>query len=99
MQFLVTGHDGTDAKALERRMAAREAHIKLGDQLAASGNLLFAVAILDAEGKMIGSSLVTDFPSRAELDAWLTIEPYVTGHVWQEIDVQPCRVGPSFAGK
>jgi hypothetical protein len=28
----------------------------------------------------------------------LQTEPYVTGGVWQSIDVEPCRVGPSFVG-
>ena len=46
MQFLVLGHDGADAGALERRLAA---------------------------------------------------EPYVTGKVWERVEVRPCRVGPSFA--
>lgn len=27
MQFIVTGYDGNDDKALERRMNAREAHL------------------------------------------------------------------------
>lgn len=32
MQFLVIGKDGTDEKAMERRMAVRQAHLKLGDK-------------------------------------------------------------------
>ena len=96
MQFLVIGYDGTDEHATDRRMAAREAHIKLGDQLVADGKLLFGVAILDDSGKMIGSTFIADFSSRAELDAWLAIEPYITGKVWERIEVKPCRVGPSF---
>ena len=47
---------------------------------------------------MTGSVLVLDFPERAELDAWLKIEPYVTGDVWRSIEVRPFRVGPSFVG-
>jgi uncharacterized protein len=98
MQYLVTGRDGDDEQALDRRMAVREAHIALGDKLAASGNMLFAVATLDEDGQMNGSAIIVDFESRNELDEWLKIEPYVTGDVWRSVTVEECRVGPSFAG-
>ncbi len=97
MQFLVTGMDGVDGEAPARRLSAREAHLTLGERMKASGNLLFAAAILDEGGKMIGSSIVCDFPSAADLDNWLKEEPYVTDGVWQQIEVRPCRVSPSFA--
>lgn len=97
MQFLLTGWDGTDAEAPARRAAARQAHLDLGDRMIASGELLYAAAILDDRGGMIGSSMVCEFSSRAALDAWLEKEPYVTGNVWQKIEVRPCKVGPSFA--
>jgi uncharacterized protein YciI len=105
VQFLVCGYDGTDDGALERRMRVRADHIALGDRLVASGNMLFGVALLADDdagdgdgdgGRMVGSALVVEFPSRAELDAWLEIEPYVVGGVWQRIEVHPCKVGPSF---
>ncbi len=37
MQFLLIAHDGRDEGALNRRMAAREQHIALGDQTRANG--------------------------------------------------------------
>lgn len=98
MQFLLIARDGDDEGALARRLAAREQHIALGDQLVASGNMLYGGAILDEAGQMAGSVLVLDFPSRDDVDAWLKIEPYVLGDVWREIDIQPFRVGPSFVG-
>lgn len=96
MQFLVIAYDGKDNEALERRLRARPAHIALGDEMRAAGTLLFATAILDDTGKMVGSMLVGDFPNRKALDGWLDIEPYVTGDVWEEIEIQRCQVGPSF---
>jgi hypothetical protein len=33
MQFLILAYDGKDSEALSRRMAARTAHIELGDRL------------------------------------------------------------------
>jgi len=92
-QTLVIGLDGTDAGALERRMAARPAHIALGDELVARSEMLFAAAILNDDGKMAGSVLIMDFETRGDLDAWMMREPYVTGKVWETIEVHPCRVG------
>ncbi|MGA4543380.1 YciI family protein [Uniformispora flossi] len=98
MQFLLIAFDGVDEGAAGRRLAAREAHIKLGDEMVASGRMLFGTAILDDEHRMIGSMLVLDFPSRDELDTWYAVEPYVTGNVWERVDIRPCAVGPSFRG-
>ena len=96
MQFLILGYDGTDEKALERRMAVREAHIALGDRMRDAGKMLYGAAILDGSEKMIGSVLICDFESREQLDLWLKEEPYVTGNVWQKIEIERCKVGPSF---
>ncbi len=99
MQYIVIGRDGKDERALERRMAARSAHIELTEKLVVEGKQLFAVAILNEEGKMCGSIIIVDYPTREELDAWLRVEPYVTGNVWEQIEITPCKVGPSFAKK
>ena len=96
MQFLVLGYDGKDSEALNRRLTVRDAHIALGDKLRDSGNLLYGVAMLTPDGKMCGSMLVAEFENRALLDDWLKIEPYVTGKVWEQVEVIPCKVGPSF---
>src|SRR5262245_19271181 len=92
MQFLVIGHDGTDDQALDRRMAARPAHLALGEKLRESGNFWYGGALRDDAGKMIGSALFMDFPSRKELDDWLKVEPYVTGKVWETVHVHLCNV-------
>ncbi|GHO56549.1 YciI family protein [Ktedonobacter robiniae] len=99
MQFTVIAYDGTGEEALQRRLAAREAHIALGDSMVSSGQQLFGVALLNEHEKMIGSVIVCDFSTREELDAWLAKEPYVTGKVWERIEVLPCHVGPSFQKK
>ena len=97
MQFVIIGTDATDAQALERRMAARAGHIAHID--ATMANMVLGVATLNPEGMMNGSVMVVDFPSRAELDAWLQAEPYVAGAVWQEVQIIPCKIGPSFLPK
>ena len=95
MQYVVLALDGADA--LDRRMASRPAHIALGDKMKEQGTLLFAAALLNDQGAMIGSMLVTQFSKREDLDAWLGKEPYVTGKVWEKVEITPCKVGPSFA--
>lgn len=99
MQFIVIAHDGTDAQALSRRMKAREAHLALGDEMIASGKLLHAAALLNEKEEMCGSVMTVAFNDRTALDEWLAAEPYVTGKVWQKIEVLPCRVGPGFVQK
>ncbi len=90
MQFLVIGLDGTDEKAMERRLAVRDAHIALGEELLASGNMWYGAAILDDNGNMIGSSLFMNFSTEKELNEWLDREPYVIGNVWKSVKVHKC---------
>jgi hypothetical protein len=97
MQFLVIGYDGTDDKATERRMAVREAHLAGVTKMKEEGKAVYGVAILNDREQMIGSVLVVDMPTRADVDAWLKTEPYVTGGVWKKIEVLPARVPPMFA--
>lgn len=96
MQFLVIGYDGRDDKAMERRLASREAHLAGVLKMKSEGTAIYGIAMLDDQEKMIGSVMVMDFPMRADLDAWLKAEPYVKGGVWQKIDIFPARVPPVF---
>jgi uncharacterized protein YciI len=94
MQFVVTAMDYTDAGALERRMAQREAHLSGVRALIAQGHFISGGAILDDNGKMIGSSLHMEFPDRATLDAALQGDPYVKGQVWELLDIRQVRLVP-----
>lgn len=96
MQFLVLAYDCDDVNAIDRRIAARKEHIEVIDTLKSHGKVLYAAAILNEQGQMCGSMLVTEFENRSELNHWLEIEPYVVGKVWDKIEVRPCKVGPSF---
>jgi uncharacterized protein YciI len=95
MQFLVLGYDGSDEKALERRMAVREQHLAGSRRMYAADRWLYSGAILDDEGTMIGSFVVCDFASREELESmWLGDEPYVLGGVWKRTEIHPVHVSP-----
>lgn len=99
MQFLLIAYDATDEGALARRMAAREAHLAYAEGQKTRGELLYGGAILDSEGKMIGSCGVYDFPDRESLSEAMAKDPYITGKVWNTITVQQYRVAPFFAAK
>lgn len=96
MQFLLTGKDGKDGEALNRRMAVRAAHLAGAERMKESGELLMGAAMLDPDGKMIGSIMVFNFNNRAALDAYLKDEPYVVGNVWQDIEIQSIAVAKHF---
>lgn len=92
MLFVIIARDGKDADALSRRMAAREAHIAdFKDGLGCGQNILGG-AILDDNGDMCGSVMIADFESREALDEWLKNDPYVTGDVWQDIEILPFKL-------
>jgi len=91
MTFLVLGYDGVDPEAPARRAAARPAHLATAQRLRAAGHFLDGGAILDDAGKMVGSMLMMEFPSRAELNAWLSADAYTTGGVWKDVTVRPFR--------
>ena len=100
MQFAVLAYDGTDEGALARRMAAREAHLKIGKEMYDAGKWLYAAGILNEEGKMSGSLIVCDFASREELEKeWLSKEPYNQGGVWQKIDIRRVQAAPFCSAK
>lgn len=88
MQFIVKAYDGEGM--LERRLAVRPRHLEGMAKLGA--HVICAGGLLDEEGKMKGSALILDFPSRAELDAYLAEEPYVQEHVWDRIEVDRMNV-------
>jgi hypothetical protein len=92
MQFLLVAYDGTDPGALERRMAARPEHLEKVALLKKRGEFLLGGAILDDDGKMIGSMIVYEFPDRAALDESLKKEPYVINGVWEQIDIRHYRL-------
>lgn len=98
MQFIVIGRDGTDEKALDRRMAAREKHLETAKAMHESGNWLYAAAILNEAGQMAGSMIVCQFESEAQMrELWLDNEAYVKGNVWETIEIKEAAVAPFWA--
>ena len=88
MQFIITAHDGEGM--LARRLEVRPQHLENMGKI--KGNVLCAGGLLDEEGKMKGSVMVMDFPSKKLFDEYLESEPYVKAGVWQKITVERMNV-------
>jgi uncharacterized protein YciI len=91
MQFILLAYDGTDPGAPDRRLKVRPGHLDKIKELKISGEFIFGGAILNDEGKMIGSMIVYECPDRATLDEKLKNEPYITEGVWKKIEIRPFR--------
>ena len=91
MDFLVIAMDGADEGALGRRMAARDEHIAGIMKLKEQGHLVAGSAILDDDGKMIGSTVIVDFPDREAVEERIAEDPYTKGNVWQDVTIRPFR--------
>jgi uncharacterized protein len=83
-QYLITAYNGTDENALERRMNVRPFHLEGAKKLKENGNFIIGGAMLNDEGKMIGSTMI--------LQDWIDNEPYIQQKVWEKFEVKPFRV-------
>ena len=93
MQFLVVARDGTDADAESRRRIARPAHSALVQAMKADGRFVVGGHTLGDDGRIAGSAMIVEFPTREAFDAWLETEPYVAGGVWTHIEVTRVNLG------
>ena len=88
MQFVITAYDGEGM--LEKRMEVRPDH--LANMSKITGKVLCAGGLLDEEGKMKGSVMVMDFPSKELFDEYLSSEPYIKAGVWEKVTVEHMNV-------
>ena len=91
-QYIITGYDYTDEGAFDRRMAVRPHHLDGAKHLKDNGNYVIGGAILNEEGKMIGSVMILQFETEEGLDAWKQGEIYITQKIWETVDIKPYRV-------
>jgi uncharacterized protein YciI len=48
--------------------------------------------MLNEEGKMIGSTMIVQFETDEEMEAWKQNDPYITQKVWESVDVKSFKV-------
>ena len=100
MHFIVQAYDFTDEQAQTRRLAVREQHLSGVRHNIRDCRHLFGAALLDEQGQMIGSMMIVDYADRDALTReWLDTEPYITGKVWDKIDIRPCKAPDFFIDK
>lgn len=91
MQFTLIARDDTTAGTLEKRLAAREKHMERIHAMKAEGTIIDGGALLNDDGKMIGSIVLCEFPDRAALKAYIDSEIYHVEGVWKDIEIHPFR--------
>ncbi len=95
MYYAILGRDVDNS--LERRMAARPAHLERLQQLKDEGRLLLAGPhpAIDAEDPgpagFSGSLVVAEFDSIDAARAWAQADPYVEAGVYAEVGVLPFK--------
>jgi uncharacterized protein len=95
MLYAIIGEDVPGS--MEKRMAARPAHLERAQALVAEGRLLLAgpFPAIDSPDPgpagMSGSLIVAEFDSLEEATAWINADPYVTQRVFARVTVKPFR--------
>ncbi len=85
------------ANSLEKRLAARPAHIERLQQLKAEGRVVLAGPhpAIDSndpgEAGFSGSLIVAEFASLAEAQAWADADPYIAAGVYDKVIVKPFK--------
>lgn len=100
MWYMIYGIDAQDS--LDKRKAARPAHLKRLQDLQDAGRLLMAgpLPALDTRDPgpagFVGSLIVAEFDSLEAARAWAETDPYVQAGVYREVHVHPwLQVFPS----
>jgi uncharacterized protein len=93
-QYIIYAKDGTEDGVFERRLAVRKLHFEGTQVLKDNGNYVTGGALVDDNGKMIGSAVILQFEHRSELQTWLENEPYMKYNVWKTVEVHQFGVPP-----
>ncbi len=95
MLYAIFGNDVPDS--LEKRMAARPAHVARLQVLQNEGRLLLAGpfpavdAVDPGQAGFSGSLIVAEFASLEAAEAWAAADPYVSGGVYAQVAVRPFK--------
>ena len=93
MYYAIIANDEEDS--LQRRLAARPAHLERLRALQEQGRLLLAGPhpAIDSpqpgQAGFSGSLVVAEFDSLAEAEDWASADPYVEANVYADVTVKP----------
>lgn len=95
MWYAIIGQDVPNS--LEKRIAARPAHVARLQELQGQGRLLLAGpfpavdAVDPGAAGFSGSLIVAEFASLASAQDWANADPYVAAGIYAQVRVQPFR--------
>lgn len=95
MFYAIVGQDVSDT--LDRRLAARPAHLERLHAMQQAGRLLLAgpFPAIDSNDPgaagFTGSLIVAEFDTLAVAQAWADADPYVTAGVYASVSVKPFK--------
>ena len=95
MWYAILARDNPDS--LQRRLAARDAHLERLGALREQGRLLLAgpLPAIDAEDPgpagFGGSLIVAGFDSLEAARAWADADPYIAAGVYRDVEIHPFR--------
>ncbi|MCG6933684.1 MAG: YciI family protein [Gallionella sp.] len=95
MWYAIIGQDVPDS--LDKRIAARPAHVARLQELQNQGRLMLAGPFPSVDAAdpgaagYSGSLIVAEFPSLAAAQDWANADPYVAAGVYAQVRVQPFR--------
>ncbi len=89
MKYIIHAYDHADS--LNKRMIVRPDHLDYVGKLKEIGQFILGGALLNPEGNMIGSMIMLDFETEAQLHDYLKTDPYIVQGVWDKVDVKPFR--------
>ena len=85
------------ANSLDKRMAARPAHVERLKDLKNTGKLLLAGPhpAIDSEDPgdagFTGSLIIAEFDSLEDAQSWADADPYITAGVYKQVSVKPFK--------
>lgn len=91
-QFIIIAQDFKDSEALNRRLTVRPIHLERMKVEKAKGVFIMGGAKLNENGNMFGSMLIVDLPDKEAVQAWVAIDPYITGNVWETVEITPFKI-------
>jgi len=95
MFYAIVGQDVPDS--LERRLAARPAHLDRLNAMQQAGRLLLAGPFPAVDGTdpgaagFSGSLIVAEFDTLAAARSWADADPYVAAGVYDHVSVKPFK--------
>ena len=95
MLYAIIGEDIPGS--LDKRLAARPAHLERLAALQEEGRMIVAgpCPAIDSPDPgpagFTGSLIVAEFPSQEDAKAWADVDPYVTAGVYAKVTVKPLK--------